>query len=165
MSDGTGPGSQDAIALGQLASDISFVSRILRAHLLERNAPFYEAHGVAAGEVAVLNIIGLNPGISQKSIAKATVLKKSALSKLINEMERSGLIARRKEGEDLRVNALHLTARGEEKLARLRTDMEAQQDVFLSALSPAERAMLFELIWRLIEDLGGISLEDSRRGA
>ncbi len=162
MQDRATPEDQDRIELGHLSHDLSFVSRILRAHIVERNAPFFDAHGVAGGEVALLNLIGQNPGISQKGLAEVVVLKKSAITKLVNEMERNGLITRRKEGDDLRVNALHLTEGGQEKLARMRADMDALQSELLAVLSPAERGMLFELMWRLIDGLGGIPLTGHR---
>lgn len=155
MSDDSGGSTDKGIHLGHLAGDLSFVTRVLRAHIQERNIAFYEAHRVAGGEVAVLNLIGLNPGMTQKDLARAVVLKKSALTKLVNEMEHSGLIERRKEGADLRLNALYLTARGAERLARMRPDMAALQELFLAPLSPGERVMLFELLWRLIEARDG----------
>lgn len=143
------------VTLGHLSQDISFVTRALRAVILSHNAPFFEAHRVAGGEVAVLSLIGLNPGLTQKRLAKTVILKKSALTKLVNELERSGLIERRKEGADMRLTALYLTPAGTERLARMRPDMDALQQRLLTSLSPGERVMLFELLWRLIGDLGG----------
>lgn len=157
--------TDEDIRLGHLAGDLSFVTRILRARIQERNAPFFEAHAVAGGEVAVLNLIGINPGLTQKDLARAVVLKKSALTKLVNELERTGLIERRKEGADLRLNALYLTRRGEERLAAMRPDMAALQETFLAPLSPGERGMLFELLWRLIADQGGPNPRPGRTGA
>lgn len=150
----------DRIELGVLAEDISFVSRILRAQIVARNSAIFARHGVASGEVALLHLISSNPGISQKEISRAVVLKKSALTKLVNEMERSGLIDRRKEGGDLRLNALYLTASGEAKLAGMGDDLAALRGGALEVFSPAEQAMLFELLWRLIDGLGGMALDE-----
>ncbi|MBV0911946.1 MarR family winged helix-turn-helix transcriptional regulator [Anianabacter salinae] len=148
------PEPQDAPILGHLAEDLSFVTRILRSEILERNASFFATHEVAGGEVAVLNLIGLNPGLTQKDLAKVVVLRKSALTKLVNEMERTGLIERRKEGADKRLNALYLTTEGAARLARMRPDMARLQEDLLAPLTSAERAMLFELLWRLIDNSG-----------
>lgn len=138
--------------LGHLSEDISFVTRILRSKILLRNAPFFANHQAAAGEVAVLNLIGINPGLTQKELSQMVVLRKSALTKLVNELERGGLIERRKEGSDKRLNALYLTAEGESRLTRLRPDMARLQEDMLAPLSPAERAILFELLWRIIDE-------------
>lgn len=137
--------------LGHLSNDISFVTRILRARLQSQNEDFYAEHQLAGGEVAVLNLIDLNPGMTQKELSSAVVLRKSALTKLVNELERTGLIERRKEDADKRLNALYLTADGSARVARMRPDMERLQEAFLSPLSPGERAMLFELLWRMID--------------
>jgi len=142
---------EQAPTLGHLSEDIAFVTRILRARILEHNESFFAEHRVAGGEVAVLNLIALNPGLSQKALSTAVVLRKSALTKLVNELERSGLIERRKEGTDKRLNALYLTEDGAERVARMRPDMARLQEDLLAPLSPGERAMLFELLWRMIE--------------
>lgn len=147
--------ARSRIDLGYLEDDISFVTRILRVQLQERNAPLFERHAIPGGVVALLNLIGLNPGLNQKEIARSVVLKKSALTKLLNEMERNGQIERRKGGSDRRLNALYLTEKGEAQRTRMRPDMAALQDSHLEALSPGERAMLFELLWRLVDSLGG----------
>ena len=138
--------------LGHLKEDLSFVSRILRARIASSNESFFADHQVAGGEVAVLNLIGINPGLAQKELAQLVVLRKSALTKLVNELEKSGLIERRKEGADKRLNALYLTDEGQARLTRLRPDMARLQAEILAPLSAAERAILFELLWRLIDE-------------
>ena len=138
--------------LGHLTEDISFVTRILRARIQSRNERFFADHQVAGGEVAVLNLIDINPGLTQKELAHLVVLRKSALTKLVNALEHSGLIERRKEGTDKRLNALYLTDEGQARLAELHPDMVRLQSEFLAPLSAAERAILFELLWRLIDE-------------
>ena len=157
------PARQDGPRLGHLAEDLSFVTRILRAEILDRNASFFAEHKLAGGEVAVLSLIALNPGLTQKDLADAVVLRKSALTKLVNEMERTGLIERRKEGADKRLNALYLTRDGEALTARMRQDMTRLQDRHLAPLSPGERALLFELLWRLIDGQGTTDPSDQDR--
>ncbi len=147
--------AEAGIRLGHLETDLSFVTRILRTQIQERNARFYRAHGAAGGEVAVLSLIAMNPGMTQKDLARAVLLKKSALTKLVNEMDGQGLIERRKDCADLRLNALHLTPLGQERLARMRPEMTALQEALLAPLSPGERVMLFELLWRLVGSLEG----------
>ena len=141
--------------LGHLAQDLSFVTRILRAQIAPRAGAVLQSHHIASGEIALLNLIQLNPGISQKDLAGVTVLKKSALTKLVNDLEASGLIERRKEGTDKRVNALYLTPGGTRRLAAISPDLAALQQVLLSGLSAGERVILFELLWRLIDSHGG----------
>lgn len=137
--------------LGHLSFDLSFVTRILRARILELNAPFFSEHNVVGGEVAVLHLISVNPGLSQKDLATRVIFRKSAITKLVNELERADLIERRKEGADRRLNALYLTRKGEERVARMRPDMARIQEDLLAPLSPNERAVLFDLLWRVVD--------------
>lgn len=141
-----------ALNLGHLAEDISFATRVLRTRVARENAHFFQDHDVASGEVAILSLIGLNPGASQKDLADAVVLKKSALTKVVNEMEKSGLIERRKGSGDKRFNTLHLTPVGEAKRETMRVEMAKLQNRLLSALSQTERKELFRMLWRLTDD-------------
>ncbi len=79
------------------------------------------------------------------------VMRKYALTKLVNELEQAGVIERRKEGSDKRLNALYLTREGQSRLANIKPDIAKLQEELLGPLSPGERAMLFELLWRVIQ--------------
>lgn len=68
------------LTLGPLARDLSFATRALRAHLRGHNVRVFEEHDVPQGGIALISLIGLNPGVSQKDLAGAVVLKKSALT-------------------------------------------------------------------------------------
>lgn len=152
------PDENERLKLGHLKNDLTFVTRILRAHILDRNAGLFDDHQIASGVVALLNLIGLNPGLTQKDISRLVVLKKPALTKAVNGMERDGLITRRKEGSDKRLTRLYLTEKGEEKLVHMKPDMARLQAKHVAVLSPAERAMLFEYLWRLVDSYGGIEV-------
>ncbi|MCO6381568.1 MAG: winged helix-turn-helix transcriptional regulator [Vannielia sp.] len=141
------------LTLGPLARDLSFATRALRAHLRGHNERVFEEHDVPSGGIAVISLIGLNPGVSQKDLAGAVVLKKSALTKLVNELESTGLIERRKGDGDRRYNAVHLTAEGQKLYDEVMPDITAMQDALLAPLSPAERELYFDLTWRLISHL------------
>ncbi len=143
------------VRLGHLASDLSFATRALRARLRDQNAAFYKTHGVESGGIAILSLIGLNPGISQKELAGAIVLKKSAMTKVVNQMEAQGLIERRKGDGDKRVNALYLSAIGTQHYNSMMSDMLERQNRLLAPLSPGERTLFFEMMWRLIDQFDG----------
>lgn len=134
---------QPALNLGHLAQDIAFVSRTLRAHI---NAANERRFNMPSGHIALLNLIALNPGISQNDLAAAVVVKKSAVAKAINDLETRGLVAREKTGTDKRFNELVLTAEGTAQTEGLRGQMVMHTDRILAPLSSAERAMLFELL-------------------
>lgn len=143
-----------AVAFGHLERDLFFVTRMLRSRLTRESSPFYDIHGLASGEVVILCLIALNPGLSQTVLADAVVLRKSALTKIVIALEANGLIERRKSGEDLRVNSLHLTHAGRARHAAMMADMRALHDRVLAPLAKKEREQLFALLWRIVDGMG-----------
>ncbi len=143
------------VELGYLAKDLSFVSRVLRAHIRSLNADFYRENEAVSGSVALLSLIGLNPGISQNDLAAAVVIKKSAVTKIITEMEQADLVTRQKTKADRRFNALELTDNGQARWRLLKAEMVRQQDRLLAPLDEGERDLLFALLGRLIAHYAG----------
>lgn len=152
---------RDEVEFGHLAENLPFLTRVLRAFIRAENAVFYADSGLELGEIAILNLIGVNPGLSQNDLAAAVVLKKSAVTKIVKLLEARGLVERRKIKTDKRYNALTLTEAGKDKLAALRDRMNRQQSELLSVLNAEERDQLFVLLNRLVDHLG----ERNRRGA
>lgn len=140
----------DRIDLGYLSRDISFMSRVLRAHIRWANAELEHEKDSQSGRSALLSVIGLNPGISQNDLAATVVLKKSAVTKLIGDMEAEQLVIREKPKADRRYNALRLSDEGEDKWRALKNEMLVQQEALLAPLNGREREKLFQLLGRLV---------------
>ncbi|MFV0293131.1 MAG: MarR family winged helix-turn-helix transcriptional regulator [Paracoccus sp. (in: a-proteobacteria)] len=142
--------SAGRIELDYLAQDLSFMSRVLRAHVKALNADFDRENDTISGSIALLSLIGLNPGISQSDLAATVVLKKSAVTKIISELGDRGLVLRGKPEADRRYNALTLSPEGQAQWERLRDQMQQRQDQLLATLSQRDRDRLFQLIGKLI---------------
>ncbi|MDO5641654.1 MAG: MarR family transcriptional regulator [Paracoccus sp. (in: a-proteobacteria)] len=138
------------INLGYLTRDIAFMSRVLRAHVRWATAAGTGSPASALPDIALLGVVGLNPGISQNDLAATMVMKKSAVTKLVAEMEAAGLIRREKPKTDRRYNALRLTPEGMARWNLSKDLIAAQQDALLAPLTTRERARLFELLGRLV---------------
>lgn len=144
------PVAASKIELGYLAGDISFMARVLYAHVRLANAEFHREWDTVNGTLSLLSLIGLNPGISQNELASAVVMKKSAVTKLIGELEAKGLVIRDKPKSDRRFNALSLSHEGEALWCELRGRVQERQDHLLHPLNPRDRDRLFVLMHRLI---------------
>lgn len=142
-----------AVDLGYLAHNIPFLTRVLRAFVRTENASFYRDLHLEPGEIAILNLIGINPGLSQNDLADAVVIKKSAVTKIVKQLEARGFVERRKTTTDRRYNALTLSPAGEEKRTELRTRMAEQQSGILSPFTRKEQEQLFSLLNRLLAHL------------
>ena len=75
---------------------------------------FYErfagnAPGLTLGAASVMAVIGANPGIRQGAAAEALLIKRSNMTKLINQLERRGLV-----GECLQHGLLYLLDKRQE---------------------------------------------------
>lgn len=69
---------------------------------------------------------------------------------VVDDLERSDLVVRRRDPSDRRAYALHLTASGRSVLARARTVVRDAEDEFLAPLSSAERARFILSLRRLL---------------
>jgi DNA-binding MarR family transcriptional regulator len=120
------------------------------AHVRLANAEFHREWDTVSGTLSLLSLIGLNPGISQNDLASTVVMKKSAVTKLIGELEAKGLVIRDKPKSDRRFNALSLSLEGEALWQELRGRLQERQEFLLQPLNLRDRDRLFGLMHRLV---------------
>ena len=114
----TEPSEVDYAGLSEITG---FVVRLANL-LLFRD--FYEhfagnSSGLTLGAISVMAVIDANPGIRQGAAAEALLIKRSNMTKLVNRLERTGLVRRRASGRDRRAVGLHLTPVGRRRLGVL----------------------------------------------
>lgn len=146
------------VELGFLRHNLPFLTRAVRAFIRNENAEYYHDVEAAQGEIVALSLIGLNPGISQNELAATLVFKKSAVTKLIKDLEKRGLVSRSKATNDLRYNALSLTEAGQKKHALILDRVQQQHEAMLAGFSEDERAALFSALNKLHDELAARQL-------
>ena len=105
--------------------------------------------GMRPAEYAVLHQLAEAGPLSQQALARALRIHPSNLVGLIDELEGSELVLRRRDPEDRRRYLLELTANGGRRLGQAeRATHEAEREL-LSPLNRAERERLRELLSRL----------------
>jgi DNA-binding MarR family transcriptional regulator len=149
MANGSRDQRVEGVFLGPLRESLPFLTRALRAYIRAENAEFYTDFAAEQGEIVVLSVVGLNPGISQNDLAATLVFKKSAVTKLVKDLEDRGLVERAKVATDKRFNALTLTSTGNAKYQRINDRMASQQAAFLEPFTEAERNEFFGYLNRL----------------
>src|SRR5258708_32136242 len=97
--------------------------------------------------IALKLLGGRGPG-SQQGLAEALSLDPSNVVGLLNELEERGLIPRRRDRADRRRHIVELSPLGEDELALAYGRLSDVEDDLLSALSPDERATLYDLLVR-----------------
>lgn len=99
--------------------------------------------------MTALAVIEANPGITQSALGVALHIASPSVVKVVDVLERLGLVERRASPADRRVYALVLTDAGREELLRCRAIVANSELDIASKLTKAERAMLIELLSRV----------------
>src|SRR5690606_13938218 len=92
------------------------------------------ASGVTPVQFAVLLTLSSQPGIDQRTLARAVSFDTSTIGGVIDRLEARGLLARSLSPEDRRVRLLHLTPEGEALLAEVTPSVQRTQERILEAL-------------------------------
>ncbi len=111
---------------------------------------------VAQGKIrpvvfSILVLAEAHPGIAQVDLARQLALDKASVVALIDRLEAGGLVERRRSTQDRRRQGLFLTEAGQSRLQGLKEEVARHERRFVERYSPAELALLVELLQRLYE--------------
>jgi DNA-binding MarR family transcriptional regulator len=130
-------------------------SRFLRAHSAvtrRLNADLIAEHGLTLNDYEVLLRLARAPEgrLRRVDLSAQVVLTPSGITRLLEGLERDGLVCRGACEEDRRVIYAHLTGAGEEKLREAAgTHLRGVDELYLSRFTEEERATLAALLGRL----------------
>jgi DNA-binding MarR family transcriptional regulator len=108
-------------------------------------------HGLATSDHGVLVALGDFGALSQQQLADRLGADKSHVVRLIDELERRGLITRAPDPTDRRRHRIELTPAGRKLLRAITPITEEIDAAHLTALSAAERRTLASLLQRVLE--------------
>ena len=106
--------------------------------------------GVTPVQFAVLLTLADQPGIDQRTLARAVSFDTSTIGGVVDRLEARGLVLRSHSPEDRRVRLLHLTPEGEALLAELTPPVQRTQERILEALSASERKEFMRMMQLVI---------------
>lgn len=95
-----------------------------------------------------LKLLSERGPMTQHALGEALSLDPSNVVGLLNELEEGGLVSRRRDPADRRRHIVELSATGEGELAASRSQLAGVEDDLLKALTPQERATLYDLLLR-----------------
>lgn len=107
-----------------------------------------EPGGLRPRHLVALRLINDEGPIGQQALADALSLDPSNVVGLLNELEERGLVTRRRDPADRRRHIVEIAAAGADELAAGEARIGQVEDDLLRALSPAERATLYDLLVR-----------------
>ncbi|RKF22518.1 MarR family transcriptional regulator [Altericroceibacterium spongiae] len=107
--------------------------------------------GITPQRFSMLELIGVNPGLTQTQLARALGLSRPATSLTIDFWEGRGHVERRIAAQDRRSFGIHLTAQGKTALEGLRVRVREADDALTRKLGPEEIDQLRGLLARIYE--------------
>lgn len=120
----------------------------------------FKVFGALLGELKVspaifstLEILHLNPGITQTRLAKAIHLDHSSMVPLLDKLEDRGLLKREVSRTDRRNKMFTLTEAGSELHRQASALVQKQEELVAEPLTAAERHELFRLLIKLCKAL------------
>jgi MarR family transcriptional regulator, lower aerobic nicotinate degradation pathway regulator len=97
-----------------------------------------------------LSYLGDHDGAPQQELVDALCMDAKNVVLLLNDLEDSGHLVRRRDSEDRRRHRVHITDAGRQALERAALAQEAIEDDVLQALDADERATLWKLLTRAV---------------
>jgi DNA-binding MarR family transcriptional regulator len=132
---------------------------IRRLHQISVGTFIQEAgeQGVTPVQYAALQTVSNQPGIDQRTLARAIALDTSTTGGVVDRLEARALLERRQLAEDRRVRQLFLTPAGEQALADVLPAMLRTQARILAPLTERQRAEFMRLLLRLVDQNNDLS--------
>ena len=119
---------------------------------------YSERFGLSIPEWRVMAVLGQTPGLSAREVATRAAMDKVQVSRAVASLLRAKRIARVGDEKDGRITRLSLTKQGGaiyDEIVPLALHLE---QVFLAALTPAERATLATLMDKLSRQVNGLHI-------
>jgi DNA-binding MarR family transcriptional regulator len=110
--------------------------------------------GLEQRQAGLLVRLAENDGRSQQAIAEQMGVNPTRMVFLTDELEKLGLVERRRNPADRRSHALYLTEAGTAMLARVGEVTRAHEAAITASLTGADRDQLAALLRRLARDQG-----------
>ena len=104
----------------------------------------------------VLAALREGDGRRMGDLSETTSIEVSTLTRLVDNMEKKGLVARRRDAADARVVALHVTPAGRRLTQRITPIAERYESVALAGFTAAEADILKAALRRLYSNMAAL---------
>jgi MarR family transcriptional regulator, organic hydroperoxide resistance regulator len=104
----------------------------------------------------VLAALREGDGRRMGDLSETTSIEVSTLTRLVDNMEKKGLVARRRDAADARVVALHVTPAGRRLTQRITPIAERYESVALAGFTAAEADILKAALRRLYRNMAAL---------
>lgn len=98
--------------------------------------------GLAFGQVSALSILSASPGLNGAQLARRNMVTPQAMTGILRQLARLGLVEKRVHPESLRADSWHVTDRGEKQLLRGRRAFAEVTSRMLESFGKADAGRL-----------------------
>ena len=142
-------GTQAQVDLGLLNDHLGYFVRRAQLWIFQDFIRTLAPLDIRPAQYSVLVAAGANPGSSQVDLADALAIERARLVRLLDKLEKRGLIERLPSASDRRSHAIHLTARGELLLERAKSLALEHEARLIRALGVEQRQKLIDGLKRI----------------
>lgn len=128
----------------QSMGGIAFLLAQVGQHAADLFAERISSVGLTPPQAGILRVIAREPGQSQQALSNHLDLLPSRVVVFLDDLEERGYIERRRNPNDRRLHALHLTPHGEELMKQLSMLAREHEHRLTAGLSPQQRSALQE---------------------
>lgn len=114
--------------------------------MYERFEAWFRADEMTPLQFSILNLIELNPQMSQKELASHMKVEPASFGESLARLESKGLIVRSPDPRDRRAKMMRLTPAGRRVLDRLVAEIHDMERACAENLTEAEQARLLQLL-------------------
>jgi DNA-binding MarR family transcriptional regulator len=132
---------------------LPYLFHLITAGLNNRFLVRLRANGITVKRWRVLMVIMSKGPRNMTELMRLTLIPQSALSRLIDQMERDRLVVRRLSSKDTRVVEVELTDHGRRMYWRLVPTARAHAEMIAEDLGEEDRALLYSLLRRVLVNL------------
>jgi len=129
---------------------MGYLSRAMRSVSEQSAEPFIGELDLAAGQLTMLGLIAANEGVTQNEIARVMLMRKSQVTKLIQDLVVRDLVAREEHGADRRYLNLKLKPGGTQLWQRAQQRIASHSEMLLDVLDEPDRQELVRLLRKML---------------
>jgi MarR family transcriptional regulator, transcriptional regulator for hemolysin len=111
--------------------------------------------GFAMSHLPVLRALAEGGSLSQKELARIARVEQPTMAEMLARMERDGLVQREPNPDDKRGSLTSLTRSARTRFPRARETLMAGERETMAGFSDQEKALLLELLQRVVKNVDG----------
>jgi DNA-binding MarR family transcriptional regulator len=155
----TPPVSISDIDLDVLEDTLSFYIRTVNLAVSRDLDERLEGCDVAkgTGKITTLLMVDSHPGIRPSVIAQLILKDRSAMGRLVDQMEGHGLLTRETSADDNRAQELYITEKGAKLAVQVRAIVTQQSRDFFDFIPEDDKRLLMDILRRAYRRIAGLS--------